>query len=190
MPTVDPVPYPVSCIDLDDPLVFTASMNVFEAGVAVDSPKEKVVSFQKKLGLSCVRFPVDPAKITEPCVNPPMSVPETARNVGTAGEPDTGPANTVPADCTLKLPVRVPAVVTGLPVTVNTEVGRLSPTLVTDPPASVLDIVMVLPTSVSMMPDPAARVTAPVIPFTLVTPEGGGSSIHVSVGHILKSLRV
>ena len=53
------------------------------------------------------------------------------RNVGTADAPLTGPAKTVLAVCVVNDPVNVPEPVTGEPVTLNTDTGSASPTLVT-----------------------------------------------------------
>src|SRR5437016_4759917 len=55
------------------------------------------------------------------------------RKVGIAFAPDVGPAKTVFAGWVTNDPVNVPEVVTGEPLIENTETGRASPTLVTEP---------------------------------------------------------
>ena len=54
-------------------------------------------------------------------------------NVGVNGPPVAGPANTVLLFCVLNVPVKVPVVVTGEPVTVNTDAGNARATDVTVP---------------------------------------------------------
>jgi hypothetical protein len=70
----------------------------------------------------------------------------------------------------MKLPVSVPEVVTGEPEILNTEAGSAKPTDVTVPPASVLEIVIVLTPGVIFIPVPGTRVSAPVKLLRLVTP--------------------
>src|SRR5437660_739687 len=59
------------------------------------------------------------------------SAATNARKVGTAAAPDDGPAKTVFAVCVVNVPVKVPEPVTGDPLTLKTETGSASPTLVT-----------------------------------------------------------
>ena len=61
-----------------------------------------------------------------------MSAATSERKAGTAGTPVEGPANTRLADWVLRVPVRVPADVTGLPDTLNI-LGSARPTEVTEP---------------------------------------------------------
>jgi len=61
-----------------------------------------------------------------------ISAATRPRKVGTAAEPDVGPANTRFIDSTFKVNVKVPAVVTGEPETVNID-GADKATLVTGP---------------------------------------------------------
>lgn len=56
-----------------------------------------------------------------------------ARNVGVAADPVEGPEKIVFAVCETKSPVSVPVVVTGEPLTENTDTGSAKPTLVTEP---------------------------------------------------------
>jgi hypothetical protein len=67
-----------------------------------------------------------------------------------------------------RTPVNVPVEVTGLFETVNM-LGRDKPTEVTTP-ESFAAIVIVLPEGVSVIPVPAAKVTAPLRPLIVVTP--------------------
>jgi hypothetical protein len=60
-----------------------------------------------------------------------MSARTSGLNVGAMAAPVEGPAKTVFAACDTNDPVKVPVEVTGLPLTVKTEAGRASPTLVT-----------------------------------------------------------
>lgn len=62
-----------------------------------------------------------------------MSATTRVLNVGVAAGPLEGPANTALAGSVVKVPVRVPLLVTGLPVTVKMD-GNDRPTLVTVPP--------------------------------------------------------
>jgi hypothetical protein len=93
---------------------------------------------------------------------------------GCAGEPEAGPEKIRLADCTDKVCVSVPDVVTGEPVIVYIGVVEASakPTLVTVPePPPVEDIVIVLPDGVIVMPLPATKESAPVSPLRDSTPE-------------------
>jgi hypothetical protein len=91
----------------------------------------------------------------------------SARKVGAAAPPDAGPAKTVFALCVASVPVSVPLVVTGDPLTVIIE-GNDRATLVTVPPPPVLAMVMVPAPLVTLIPDPAVSVAAatlvPVLP--------------------------
>lgn len=60
------------------------------------------------------------------------------RKVGVAAAPEDGPANTVLALCVWRVPVSVPLVVTGVPETAKTLLGKFRPTLVTVPPLCAL----------------------------------------------------
>ena len=62
-----------------------------------------------------------------------MSAATSERKVGAVAAPVDGPANTKLADCVVRVPVRVPDAVTGLPDTLKM-LGRANPTLVTVPP--------------------------------------------------------
>ncbi len=69
-----------------------------------------------------------------------MSAPAKGRNPGVAAAPVDGPAKTVFALSLASVPAKVPAPVTGVPVTLNIA-GKESPTLVTVPrPASVVGV--------------------------------------------------
>jgi hypothetical protein len=76
----------------------------------------------------------DVCKTTAPVPVTPLdkSVADNCLNVGTA-VPVVGPANTVLAACVENEPVKVPEVVMGEPVTVNTLEGNPKATLVTVP---------------------------------------------------------
>ena len=62
-----------------------------------------------------------------------MSALTKARKAGVAAAPVVGPINAVFADCVTNEPVSVPVLVTGELVTLNTDTGSASPTLVTLP---------------------------------------------------------
>ena len=64
-----------------------------------------------------------------------ISSATSERNVGGASEPSAGPANTLPASCSLRVAARVPNEVTGDPSTLKTP-SKLRPTDVTAPPTS------------------------------------------------------
>jgi hypothetical protein len=67
-----------------------------------------------------------------------ISAAVRARNVGVAAPPEDGPANTVFALWVVKVPVKVPVVVTGDPLTLKIE-GNDNATLVTPVFATVID---------------------------------------------------
>lgn len=81
------------------------------------------------------------------------------RKVGAAAAPVVGPANSVLAVCVASVPVSVPDVVTGDPLTVINE-GSDNPTLVTEPPLPVAVMVILPAPLVTLMPEPAVMVAA------------------------------
>lgn len=99
-----------------------------------------------------------------------MSLGRISLKVG-APEAPLGAAKKVFCACDLKLArVSVPEEVTGEPVTLNKPVESARPTDVTVPPGPVFAIVRVEPEGVIEIPVPAAKVSAPVRVFKLVTP--------------------
>jgi hypothetical protein len=109
-------------------------------------------------------------RATEVTAKPAISAATNALKVGMAGEPVVGPAKTKFAVCVLRVPVKVPLVVTGLPLTVKME-GNARATEVTVPvPPPVAAIVKLDPLGVMVIPVPAVKVRSPVKVLRLVTP--------------------
>jgi hypothetical protein len=102
-----------------------------------------------------------------------MSAGTMRRKVGAPADPLGAAKNVLAALDWNEAKVRVPAVVTGLPVMLNKPVESAKPTEVTvpePPPPPVEEIVRVPVPGVRVMLLPARRVSAPVMPFRLVTP--------------------
>ena len=98
------------------------------------------------------------------------SAATSARNVGVAATPVVGPLNTVLAVCVASVPVNVPEVVTGEPLTVIID-GSDKPTLVTVPPDPVA-LIVGFPETPS--------------PFVIDTPD---PAVSVRVAHVLVPVR-
>jgi len=93
-------------------------------------------------------------------MTPVQSSLTSERNVGAAAAPVVGPAKIKLALCVASVVVRVPDVVTGLPLTLNMA-GIDKATLVTVPLPGPMFVMVIPPAAlVIWMPEPAVRVAA------------------------------
>ncbi len=101
-------------------------------------------------------------------------------NVGVAGAPAVGPAKKAFADCVLRVAVKVPVVMTGLPLTLNRGPEMERPTL----DVRAVELIMVSPPTLEMTmacPATSVEVTAPAPwPMYISSVARGGRSSGVS----------